>query len=310
MGADVLSEVLTALELSAVPWFRAELHHPFGVAVPPGAEGGDGAIRFHVAMENDCTIAVGEDEPLRFHAGDLVLVPGGASHVLSDSPGRASTPLAEALAGARFDGIGPITLGEGRDRTVVVCGEFRFANEALHPFVASLPSLLHLPAEEGTGYGWVESLLEHLEREARHQRTGHVEVIRRIAEILLIEVFRARADDPELGALSALADPQLRRALEAIHAQPEADWRLEQLARIAGQSRTVFAERFRARVGVAPMKYLTGWRMQKARRLLAECDESVGWVAQRVGYGSESAFNRAFREHFGVPPGTWRRSAA
>jgi len=33
-------------------------------------------------------------------------------------------------------------------------------------------------------------------------------------------------------------------------------------------------------------------------------------VAEDVGYESEAAFNRAFKREFGVPPATWRRSAA
>lgn len=305
MARDVLSDVLATLELSSEPWFRAELHHPFGVAVPPAADGG-GTIRFHVATENACTIAVADRAPVRFRAGDLVLVSGGAAHVLSDAPGRESVPLAEVLGGG-FAGIGPVELGDGPDRTVVVCGEFRFGESALHPFVGSLPPLLHVPGDGATSFEWIEQVLRHIEREARIRPTGHVEVIRRLAEILLIEVLRTRLDDGEIGALSALADPQLGRALQAIHDHPETTWKLEQLARIAGQSRTLFAERFRERMGLSPMKYLTAWRMQKARRLLASGNDPVGVVARRVGYVSDSAFNRSFREHFGSPPGAWRR---
>jgi len=58
------------------------------------------------------------------------------------------------------------------------------------------------------------------------------------------------------------------------------------------------------------MRYVTAWRMQLARRLLADPRLSVGEVAQRVGYASEAAFNRAFRECVGEPPGRHRRARA
>ena len=304
---DVLSEVLAALELSAWPWFRAELGHPFSVAVGRSQEG-EGTIRFHVATEGPCVIEVEDAPPRHFGAGELVLVPGGAPHVLSDAPGREPVPLEAALGAAGFDGNGPLVVGDGAPRTVVVCGEFRFGTPALHPFVETLPPLLHLGSSEKAGFGWVEALLGHLEQESRARRTGHQEVMRRIAEILLIEVLRAHAATPGIGALSALADPQLGRALTALHDRPAADWSLDRLARLAGLSRTVFAERFRERMGMTPMKYLGAWRLQKARRLLVESEASVGEVASRVGYASESAFSRAFREHFRATPGSVRRT--
>jgi AraC family transcriptional activator of mtrCDE len=167
---------------------------------------------------------------------------------------------------------------------------------------------MHLRGDETRSYRWIEHLVQGIEGEARSRRIGYVEVIRRLSEILLVEVLRAYADRGALGSLAILADPQLGRALAAIHAQPEADWSLDGLARLTGQSRTIFVERFRERMGIAPMQYVAAWRMQKARQLLARTDHPISEVAHRVGYSSESAFNRAFREHFGAPPGRFRRA--
>lgn len=302
---DVLGDVLSALELSAWPWFRAELGHPFAVAVPDTSGQTAGAIRFHVAGAGHCVVEVAGQAPLRFGAGDLVLVPGGAAHVLSDAPGREAVPLETAIASSGYGGDGPLVLGDAPPRTTLVCGEFRFGDPGLHPFLASLPPLLHAAAHDSAGYGWIEQVLRHLERESQGRQTGHTAVIRRLAEILLIEVLRARQD--ETGALSALADPQLARVLAALHAEPEADWSLERMARAGGMSRTLLAERFRERLGVPPMRYLATWRLQKARALLAAGALPVGDLARRVGYASESAFSRAFREQFGAPPGAFRR---
>jgi len=309
MALDVLSEVLSTLELSSRPWFRAELRGPFAVSVPAADESEHGAtIRFHVATGGNCTVSVAGRNPIDLAAGDLILVPHGSAHVIADQAGREPIRLDQLTGAAGVDGIGPLLHGEGPDCTTVVCGEFAFGSLALHPFLASLPPELHLRADATTNYGWVEQVMRHLENEARQRRTGHLEVIRRLSEILLIEVLRIRTAGTELGALGALADPQMLRALEAIHETPADGWSLDRLARVAGQSRTRFAATFRDRVGMPPMKYLATWRMQKARGLLTQTASSVGEIAQRVGYSSESAFNRAFREQFGSPPGAWRKA--
>ena len=69
----------------------------------------------------------------------------------------------------------------------------------------------------------------------------------------------------------------------------------------------VFAERFSDYVGVSPVHYLTGWRLQLARRLLEQTGFGIARAAAEVGYESEAAFNRAFKKFVGVPPGAWRK---
>jgi AraC-like DNA-binding protein len=57
------------------------------------------------------------------------------------------------------------------------------------------------------------------------------------------------------------------------------------------------------------MRYLTGWRIQLAKHLILHANLSIAEVAERVGYESEAAFNRAFKRHVGVPPVAWRNSS-
>lgn len=324
MPADVLSEVLAALELSTDLYFRAELGEPFAIEVPEQAPG---VIRFHAVAAGACRIALAGDRaadarPVRLGPGDLVLVPHGSAHRLAGrvDPPHDPVPLACVLASSGFDGEGPLVYGGPQRGAVLVCGHFAFGRPGvaaddrtdlpLHPIVASLPPLLVVSAGEGPGHAWLEPVLRQVEGEARARRTGYRELVRRLSEILLIQVLRAHAETGESAALSALADAHLGRALEAMHGRPEADWSLERLARVAGQSRTLFAERFRERMGEPPMRYLARWRLEKARNLLARHGLPVAEAARRVGYVSESAFHRAFRERFGVSPGLLRRNAS
>ena len=91
-----------------------------------------------------------------------------------------------------------------------------------------------------------------------------------------------------------------------MHERPGEDWTLAELARVAGMSRTAFAELFAQTVGQPPMQYLAGWRAAEARRLLHDRRLSVASIAERLGYRSEAAFRRFFKRLEGIGPGRLR----
>jgi AraC-like DNA-binding protein len=75
-------------------------------------------------------------------------------------------------------------------------------------------------------------------------------------------------------------------------------------------SRSAFAASFRALVGEPPMAYLRRWRMTLARNLLEREDSTLLAIADQLGYGSEAAFNKAFKQAVGIAPGAYRRGRA
>ena len=137
-------------------------------------------------------------------------------------------------------------------------------------------------------------------------------MLAKLSEVLFIEVLRLYSN--ELGAagrtgwLAGLGDRVVGAALNAMHGKPVQAWTLDELAHVAGTSRSVLAERFVHLVGVAPMHYLTQWRMLLASNLLLRGNVPLARIAEEVGYQTDTAFSRAFRREFGVPPATWRRS--
>ncbi|MGH0031371.1 MAG: cupin domain-containing protein [Myxococcota bacterium] len=306
---DVLTDVLAALELDSELYFRATLRGAFAVAVPEAPS----CVRFHVVSEGRCRLAVAGAPPCNASRGDLLLVPHGAAHVLAhpDAPGDAAAarPLDALLEAAERISPTEIAHGRGDARTRLVCGHFSHRDGAHPPLFRSLPPLLHVRAGEARRWDWMDALLVHLDDEARGARSGAREVVRRLSEILLIEVLRAYLGRGESsGLIAALSDPVVRRALECIHERPGHAWTLPALAAKAGASRSVLADRFRATLGVSPMRYLAQWRIEKARHLLGRRDLSIGEIAARVGYASEAAFNRAFKGVHGAPPGRLRAS--
>jgi len=136
-------------------------------------------------------------------------------------------------------------------------------------------------------------------------------VLARLSELLFMEVVRwqlSHVSKGHGGWLAGLNDPHVGRALALLHASPERPWTVEELAQQVAISRAAFAKRFVELVGETPMQYLAGWRMHLARRLLREGTLGLAQIGSRVGYESEAAFNRAFKQQVGVPPGSWRRS--
>jgi AraC-like DNA-binding protein len=54
------------------------------------------------------------------------------------------------------------------------------------------------------------------------------------------------------------------------------------------------------------MQYLARWRMQLAASQVSGTNVGMAQIAERVGYGSEAAFSRAFKRLVGVAPSAWR----
>jgi transcriptional regulator GlxA family with amidase domain len=139
--------------------------------------------------------------------------------------------------------------------------------------------------------------------EAFAEGGGRQTALDRLFEYLLILIVRhvVASGAVSTGVLAGLADPRLAKALTAMHEAPKKPWKLEDLAQIAGMSRTRFAEHFRKLVGRTPIDYLTLWRMTVARRLLGK-GRAVKSVAAQIGYDNAAAFSRAFSRVTGQPP--------
>jgi AraC-like DNA-binding protein len=104
-------------------------------------------------------------------------------------------------------------------------------------------------------------------------------------------------------------DRRIERALELLDRDLSKYWTVEQLARAVGLSRPVFARQFVRMLRLSPMRYLAHRRMEVAAELLHRSEASLAEIAAHVGYRSEFAFGRAFKQHHGLPPGTFRRTA-
>lgn len=185
----------------------------------------------------------------------------------------------------------------------VVCGTVQFGAGGSNPITDSLPGvvLVELAALSG-----IEALLGLMFDEAFAEHCGRQAVLDRLCEVLMIRLLRYCIDQnlTQGGTLAGLADSRLSKALIAIHEDPAREWSLSTMATLAGMSRARFAVRFKEVTGDTPADYLASWRVMSAQRLLKR-GLQLKHVAYDVGYGSASAFTRAFLRKLGCTPTEW-----
>ncbi|MES5488690.1 AraC family transcriptional regulator [Bradyrhizobium sp. INPA03-11B] len=104
-----------------------------------------------------------------------------------------------------------------------------------------------------------------------------------------------------------LAPQALRRAIERLRSDSEADVSLAALATDVGLSRFHFCRAFKESTGLSPHAWLRQHRLEQAMNMLRDTDASVVSVAAALGYGSQTAFAAAFRKLTGETPSDWRR---
>ena len=307
---DVIHNIFDTLDLKGALYFRTDFTPPWAVTVPElGA-----AARFHVIVQGCCNASFPSGDSVLLNAGDMVLIPGGSSHVLSD-PLRTTAPLLEnVLEKAGYDGSGVLVIGPGNPQasTQMVCGHLEFRQGADHPLLRALPEYLVISAAQRAASPWLDEMLTLISRRLFSGEFASTAVVTRLSEIVFIELLRSAGEVSEnlSSIMQAVRDRQIGRALELIHAQPEHPWTVKQIAEQIGMSRSRFADRFRELLGTGPMSYLSDWRLQIALSLLVKSRSSIGQIAYKTGYQSPAAFSRAFSGKFGVSPREYRQQAA
>ena len=314
---DALSETLRVVQLVGAIFINAKFTAPWCYQSPsadtaarllePGAER---VVIFHMIMEGECFVEMGNQSPVRLIAGDAVIFPEGDAHRMASEPGLAPA------SGARLDEVlsrrpRQLSYGGGGPTTRLVCGYLACDVRLARLLLAGLPSLVRVNVRGSNAGIWLEASVRYALVEARSPRPGGAGVLAKLAEVLFIEVLRLYMNEHSEGRtgwLAGVGDRIVGAALTCLHKSPAHPWTLEELAREANTSRSVLAERFQSLVGNSPMQYLTQWRMLLAANLLRRGNAPLARVAEEVGYQTDTAFSRAFRREFGLPPVAWRRN--
>ena len=301
---DVLTDVLNTLELKGWLSSRRELTPPWRYDFAASKDS-----MFHVLSFGGGYLQVeGEAEPRRVEDGDVVLFPTGHPHSLYDDPASPLTRLVHldynpqrGYEVVNRDGEGP--------KPLLLCGAFHFDYPHDFPLLHRLPKLIHIAGAQGRmeqGFGDIVNIIA---RESASQQQGAEVMLKRLTELLFIQVIRLWIDQQataSVGWIGALRDQPISAALGLIHRSPERRWTVKELAEAAALSRSAFSARFTELVGEPPVTYLTRWRMLRATRLLKN-EVRTETIADLLGYESDAAFRKAFKREIGIPPAQYRK---
>jgi AraC-like DNA-binding protein len=307
---DPLSEVLQDFRLNGVSYGRCELRHPWSISFPQQP-----LLRFHFVSQGPCWIHTEAEGWQELRDGDLALFPQGIAHRLASAP----DVVRESLEYCRVTDLGSNVsevvqegpYGAGVSSTLF-CGSMALGACALDPLIALMPPIIKGCDIAGND-PLIGPLLAAMTQEAWQPQMGSATVLSRMADLLVARLIRCWVNcrgASTTGWLAAIRDPHIGRVLAAIHKNPGNNWTIETMAGVAGQSRTVFAERFSTLVGEGAARYLARLRMQLARELLKQGGISVAEVAARFGYESEASFSRAFKRITNISPGAVRRASS
>lgn len=261
---------------------------------------------FCIMLEGNCFLQAEGVGSIDLREGDFVFLPATPGFVLASDlslkPKLASPTYGEELRHGSQSG--PPTMRQ-------LGGFFRLERANARLLSTFLPpSILIRRGERGAAS--LRRIVELIAEEATEDRPGRGLILERLVEVLLVEALRFRPaarTQEEHGLLAGLSDPALARALRRIHDDVAHRWTVAELARVAGMSRAVFAERFNRKVGMPPMQYVLEWRIALAKDMLRRERAPLADVAQRIGYQSASAFSTAFTRHAGCAPSSFARSS-
>jgi AraC-like DNA-binding protein len=320
MAEDVLSDLLKTVRLTGAAFFEIAAEAPWAVASPPRdvilprvLPGADHLIAYHAVTAGRCFATITGGQPIAVEAGEVIVFTNSDAHIMSSSPGMRADPTSpdalDIAAAARM----PFLINYGNADAVsarLVCGYLACDSRPFNPLIEALPPVMK--AGDPSGAGWLGQFIRFAVTEATEKRAGGEAVLTKLSELMFIDVVRryiATIPPEKAGWLAGLRDPMVGKALTLIHDKPEYNWTLETLAKQAGVSRSVLAERFTEVIGIPPMHYVAKWRMQIASELLSNGNTNIAAIAARIGYESEAAFSRAFKKMIGMPPSAWRNRA-
>ena len=264
-------------------------------------------IKCYAVVSGQCWLSVdGVPDAVHLEMGDCFLLPHGRSFRLATDLSLSPVDALTMLASATKEG--GIALINGGGSCCIVGGHFAFTGNHAGILLGALPPIVHLQKEsDKAAMRWS---LERLRQELLERQPGAALVAQHLAHMMLVQALRlhlAEGIRGGVGWLFALADKPMSAAITAMHESPGHRWTLQELAALAGMSRSIFALRFKETVGTSPMEYLTRWRMLLAGDRLTNSSDPLSVIALSLGYESESAFGVAFKRVMGSSPRQFSR---
>ena len=306
---DPLGDILDLLRVRGSLLGRVRAGGRWGFRLPHA-----GAGTLHAVTNGPVWLLVPGEAPRRLDAGDVALLPAGHSHVIASAADAPSEPFHPEAKRRALRSNREILVGVPPRDVRFLCAGYDYDRHVTHPLLTALPRTLVVRTDDDRASDAIDRILQLLELELDRATAGSATAVNRLIDLLVVNLLRrwiasATRPEAETGWLRAAGDPLVGAALAALHRSPDRPWSLHGLASEVNVSRSTLVRRFVALLGVAPLTYLSRWRMEVAARALRDSDATVATIARSVGYASEFAFTRAFARMRGLPPGRYRAAA-
>ncbi|MCX7594466.1 MAG: AraC family transcriptional regulator [Fischerella sp.] len=154
----------------------------------------------------------------------------------------------------------------------------------------------------------IEALGMMLFAELKQENLGIRLYIESLANILAVHLLRQYSTaKPHLSIYKGgLPERQLLQVLEYINEHLDQNIKLADLAQLVGMSQFHFSHLFKQAIGMAPYQYLLQQRIERAKQLLKQTNQSIMDIALECGFSSHSHLSKQFRQFTGMTPKAYR----
>lgn len=301
---DALSQFIQLTRPQASLDLRCLFQGAFSIPHDPEPEG---QVLFHLVLSGTCLVDTG-GRTLTLREGDFILFPRGHAHTIHDPASRTDAPASKLRTS--HDGMLPLRkTGRGAAEVDLLCGRFVHEPGSTTLLVRTLPDPLHVSLSDSASYPALQAVIGMMRGEAEAKAPGALAIVTSLSQALLTLALRVygQREHAGPGTLALLSDARLSASVQAMLTAPERAWTMDALAELAAMSRATYARHFKARADMTAWDFLTRVRMAQACDQLLHTRLSVGEIGARVGYQSEAAFGKAFKQQLRTTPARYRR---
>lgn len=303
MRSETLDKLLCLLDVRLNAMALCEVSSGKLLRLPPMD-----SILVHYILAGRGVLRTSEGSSVEFGPDSLVFVPKNCGHELSETGDEQEVHVWSERAEPLGDGMMKFAVQEGSSAITTACGTISADCGGLDLFEHFREPV----AENVPGGSHVRSAFQLMLQELQNPRFGTRSLCEALMKQCLVMAVRAQMERSEvtLLPLGGIRDARLVKALLAMMENPAEDHSLDELARLSGMSRSLFAERFAEAFERPPMDLLRQIRLHRAATLLRSTKLPVQVIALAVGYASRSYFSRAFRVAYGEDPRSFREQGS
>lgn len=265
------------------------------------------SILVHYVLEGSGIIRTSDGSTAQFTPDTLVFVPRDCGHELFETGDEDKVRLWSEGAAPLADGMMKFSVHEGASAIRTACGTISADCGGLDLFEHFREPV----SEDLSSEPYINSAFKLILHELENPRFGTRSLCEALMKQSIVVAMRAQMERGEVALLplGGIRDARLLRALLAIVERPAEDHTLDELAKLSGMSRSLFAERFAEAFERPPIDLLRQVRLHRAANLLRATKLPIQVIAVAVGYTSRSYFTRAFRAAYGEDPKSFRETA-